>query len=97
MLCDWWLFDVRSEIFTTLLLGHLSMLFRLKFSEDIILMSRCETGTVVHTAFMFCFLFLCPLFSVFSFFLWNSLWLVEEMLTSLCLFLIVRMEISQFL
>ncbi len=44
-----------------------------------------------------CFLFLRPLFSVLSFFLWNSLWLVEEVLTSLCLFLVVRMEISGFL
>jgi hypothetical protein len=69
MLCDWWLFDVRSEIFTISLLGHLSMLFRLKFSsEDIILMKTCETGIVVHTAFSF-FWFLGPLFSVFSFLL----------------------------
>jgi hypothetical protein len=52
-----------------------------------------ETGTVVHTAFMlFLFVVLCSLF--LSFLLWNSLWLVEEVLTLLCLFLIVRMEIS---
>jgi hypothetical protein len=36
MLCDWWLFDVRSEIFTTLLLGHLSMIFRLKSQVKIL-------------------------------------------------------------
>jgi hypothetical protein len=39
------------------------------------------------------FLFLGPLFSVLSF-LWDSLWLVEEVLTLLCLLLIMRMEIS---
>jgi hypothetical protein len=42
---------------------------------------------------LFCFLFLCPLFSVLSF-LWDSLWLIEEVLTLLCLLLIMRMEIS---
>ncbi len=31
----------------------------------------------------FWFLFLGPLFSVLSFLLWNSLWLVEEVLTLL--------------
>jgi hypothetical protein len=36
-------------------------------------------------------------FFVLPFLLWNSLWLVEEVLTLLCLFLIVRMEVSQFL
>ncbi len=36
---------------------------------------------------LFCFLFLGPLFSVLSFLLWNSLWLVKEVLTS-------HMEIS---
>jgi hypothetical protein len=46
---------------------------------------------------VFFFWFLGRLFSVFSFLLWNSLWLVEEMLTVLCLFLIIRMEICQFL
>jgi hypothetical protein len=46
---------------------------------------------------LLCFLFLGPLFSVLSFILWNSLWLVEEVLTLLCFFLIVRMEISQLL
>jgi hypothetical protein len=56
-------------------------------------MKRCETGTVVHTAFI-SFLFFGPLFSVLSFLLWNSLWLVEEVLTLLCLFLNVGMEIS---
>ncbi len=40
---------------------------------------------------------LCPLFSVFPFLLWNSLWLVEQVLNLLCLFLIVKMEISRFL
>ncbi len=44
--------------------------------------------------FLFCFSFLGPLFSVFSFLLWDSLWLVEEVLTLLCLLLIMRMEIS---
>jgi hypothetical protein len=44
--------------------------------------NRCETGTVVHTAFML-FLFFGPLFSVLSFLLWNSLWLVDEVLTLL--------------
>jgi hypothetical protein len=53
--------------------------------------NRCETGTVVHTAFM---LFFGPLFSVLSLLLWNSLWLVDEVLTLLCLFLNVGMEIS---
>ncbi len=38
----------------------------------------------VSWSFVICFVFL----------LWNSLWLVEEVLTSLCLLLIVRMEIS---
>jgi hypothetical protein len=38
-------------------------------------------------------LFLGPLFSVLSF-LWDSLWLVEEVLTLLCLLLLMRMEIS---
>jgi hypothetical protein len=37
------------------------------------------------------------LFSVLSFLLWNSLWLVEEVLTFLFFFLVIRMEISQFL
>jgi hypothetical protein len=46
---------------------------------------------------LFQFSFLGPLNSVLSYLLWNSLWLVEEMLTLLCFFLIVRMEISQFL
>ncbi len=41
----------------------------------------------VSWSFVICFVFL----------LWNSLWLVEEVLTSLCLLLIVRMEISWFL
>jgi hypothetical protein len=40
------------------------------------------------------FLFLGPLFSVLPFLLLNSLWLVGEVLTLLCLFLIMRMEIS---
>jgi hypothetical protein len=40
------------------------------------------------------YLFLGPWFSVLSFLLWNSLWLVEEVLTLLCIFLIMRMEIS---
>jgi len=54
-----------------------------------------ETGTIVHTAFMFyLFMFLGPWFSVLSFVRWNSLWLVEEVLTLLCIFLIMRMEIS---
>jgi hypothetical protein len=45
MLCDWWLFDVRSEIFTTLLLGSLNS-FQVEISgEDIILVKTCETGT----------------------------------------------------
>jgi hypothetical protein len=50
-----------------------------------------------YCSYCFCFLFLGPLFSVLSFLLWSSLWLVEEVLTSLCLFLIMRMEIIQFL
>jgi hypothetical protein len=33
------------------------------------------------------FLFLGPLFPVSSFLLWNSLWLVEEVLALLCFFL----------
>jgi hypothetical protein len=37
------------------------------------------------------------MYSVLSLLLWNSLWLVEEVLTLLCFFLIVIMEISQFL
>jgi hypothetical protein len=41
----------------------------------------------VSWSFVICFVFL----------LWNSLWPVEEVLTSLCLLLIVRMEISWFL
>ncbi len=43
-----------------------------------------------HFCVLFCFLFLGPLFSVLSFLLWNSLWLVKEVLTS-------HMEISWFL
>jgi len=43
---------------------------------------------------LFCFLFLGPLFSVFSFLLWDSPWLLEEVLTLLCLLLIMRTEIS---
>jgi hypothetical protein len=43
------------------------------------------------------FWFRGPFLSVLSFLLWNSLWLVEEVLTLLCLFLIVRMGISWFL
>ncbi len=39
-----------------------------------------------------CFFILCSLLC-----LWNSLWLVEELLTLLYVFLIVRMEISHFL
>jgi hypothetical protein len=46
---------------------------------------------------LFCFLCLGPFLCVLSFLLWSSLWLVEDVLTSLCLFLIVRMEISWFL
>jgi hypothetical protein len=42
-------------------------------------------------------LFFGPSFSVFSSVLWNSLWLVEEVLALLCLFWIIRMEISEFL
>jgi hypothetical protein len=45
----------------------------------------------------FFFWFLGPLLSVLSFLLWNSLWLVEEVLTLLCLFLVARMWISWFL
>ncbi len=49
----------------------------------------CETGIIVHTVvFVFC-LFL-------SFLLWNFLWLLEEVLTLLCFFFILRMEISLF-
>jgi hypothetical protein len=59
-------------------------------------LNRCETGTVVHTAFLL-FLFLGPSFSVLPFLLWNSLWLVEEVLTLLYFFWIMRIEISQFL
>jgi hypothetical protein len=40
------------------------------------------------------FLFYGPLFSVLSILLWKFLWLNEEVLTWLCFFLIVRMEIS---
>ncbi len=59
--------------------------------------SYCFLGFFFIIIFIFIFIgFLGPLFSVLSFLLWNSLWLVEEVLTSLCLFLIVRMEISQF-
>jgi hypothetical protein len=51
--------------------------------------------------FLFCvlfwLLFLHPLFSALSFLIWNSLWLVEELLTLLYVFLIMRMEISEFL
>ncbi len=46
---------------------------------------------------LFWFSFLGPMYSVLSLLLWNSLWLVEEVLTLLCFFLIVIMEISQFL
>ncbi len=42
-------------------------------------------------SFVFCFL---VLFTVMSLLLSNSLWLVEEVLTSLCDVLIVRIEIS---
>jgi hypothetical protein len=55
--------------------------------------NKCETGTVVHTAFML-FLFFGPLFSVLSFLVQNSPWLVEEVLTLLCCFLNVGMESS---
>jgi len=48
----------------------------------------------VYPVVFFCFM-LYP--CVLSFLLWNSLWLVEEVLTSLCLFVTVRMDISRFL
>jgi hypothetical protein len=34
---------------------------------------------------------------VLSFLIWNFLWLLEELLTLLCFFFIMRMEISLFL
>jgi hypothetical protein len=46
---------------------------------------------------LFIYLFLGPWFSLLSFILWNPLWLVEEVLTLLCIFLIMQMEISWFL
>jgi hypothetical protein len=98
MLCGWWPFDEIWNIYNLIAWSSLDA-FQfgiLSTCEDIILMNRCEPSTVAHTASMFFFLFLGPLFSVFSFLLWNSLWLVEEVSTSLHLFLIMRMEISQF-
>jgi hypothetical protein len=41
--------------------------------------------------------FFGPLFFVLSFLLWNYLWIVEEVLTFLFFFLVIRMEISRFL
>ncbi len=56
----------------------------------------------LHSCFILCFvlfwfLFFGPFFSILSFLLWNSWWLVEELLMLLRIFLIVRMEISQLL
>jgi hypothetical protein len=51
--------------------------------------NRCETGIIVHTVFFVFCLFL-------SFLVWNFLWLLEELLTLLCFFFILRMEISLF-
>jgi hypothetical protein len=50
-----------------------------------------------YSVLTFFFLFLGPSLSVLSFLLWNLLWLVEEVLSLLWFFLIVRMEISWFL
>jgi len=50
-----------------------------------------------YSVLIFFFLFLGPSLSVLSFLLWNLLWLVEEVLSLLWFFLIVRMEISWFL
>ncbi len=56
----------------------------------------CVSGIIVHMAF-FVFLFFFSFLFVLSFLVWNFLWLLEELLTLLCFFFIMRMEISLFL
>jgi hypothetical protein len=43
------------------------------------------------------YLYFCCFLFVLSFLVWNFLWLLEELLTLLCFFFIMRMEISLFL